>query len=226
MKKLTYILMIVLGFCGCKLFEKPEQDFILSGKFYRNCAKTAMGNVELEIVRTGGGLGGQKVTSLAKTKTSADGSFSITYRAVPSEELLIQIPANDQIQVYSPAEIAGLKAESIENVTLYLMPLTVIKVKIKCNKIYTNQDTLYITPKQIGLNTPQYEKIIAPQNGQIAVIWNQGGRSDIYGGWGLGWADYQKMRKSIADEVTHYNTFTAFFPTCENSPFEYELKID
>ncbi len=226
MRKLIYIFVIVLFFCGCKLFEKPEQDFIVSGKFYRDCSKTAMGNAELEIVRTGGGLGGQKVTSLAKTKTSTDGSFSITYRAIPSEELLIQIPANDQIQVYSPAEIIGLKAKSIENVTLYLMPLTVIKVKIKCNKVYTNQDTLYIGPKVIGGTGANYQKVIAPQNGQIAVVWNQGGRPESSAGWGLGWADYQKAAKSVSSDVPDYNLFTVYFPTCENSPFEYELKID
>jgi hypothetical protein len=112
------------------------------------------------------------------------------------------------------------------NQNFYLYANTQIKVKLKSNKVYTNQDTLYISPRIVGGNAPNYEKITLPQDGLIAILWTKGGRPEVGINYGIGWANFQKSIKSGADEIPDYNIVRVPFPTCENSPFEYELKID
>ena len=225
MKKYFFILSLLILINSC--IDKEEvviggEEYIFNGKLYANCDKVKIyRNTPLEVSHDGLGLGGQKSKVLATTKTSEDGSFFIKFRANPNARISLYIPANDQLQIYVPI---GIRLESpLQNMIdkdFYTASRTSIKVKLKCNRVYTNQDTLYITPKFVGSTTLTYEKIIEPKDSQVVLEWTQGGRVDITAGWGLGWADFQKMLN-----ISDYNVITTLFPFCNNSPSEYTLEI-
>ncbi len=219
--------LYLLNSCG-GLIEK-DRLFVISGKVYHNCAKSPYANKPLEVIKVEYGYS-KTITTVGSTTTGDDGSFSINYKAVTSNEVALRIPDNPAINLYAPIDLHRFKGSNkVENYTdkdFYLNSNTQIKVKLRCSKTYTNQDTLYISPKTIGGNAPNYEKIIAPQNGKNIIVWTKGGRPEVGINYGISWAGFQKSIKSGADEIPDYNIVRVPFPTCENSPFEYELKID
>ena len=217
MKQLLSTIICLISLFGC-IPKDIEENFVVSGNLYKDCAKLAMANVELEMVETGGGLGGQKTTSLVRTKTSASGGYTLSYKANKNSKLVIQIPANDEAQRYSSIPLAYVKAASAESFNIYLEGLTDIKIKLKCNRAYTNQDTFYISG-----GTP---KIVNPQDGQVVATFKQGARPDLAVNYGIGWLDYQKSVKSgVSYPQIDYNILRLMYPSCDKSPMEIVLNL-
>lgn len=233
MKNLILIISLMIFCNSCSNKDSLGEEFVFSGKVYRDCAKTfTHRNTPLEVVLKNQGLGGSKTKVLATTTTDENGHFSLKFKVNKREEVNLVIPANSSINLYSPIvvqEFNGLNTKvELKNMfeqDFYTSPLTDIKVKLKCDKTYTNQDTLYINPEKATDSGLKYMKIVAPTNNQIVVTYTKGGRDEVGVNWGIGWADFQKSLKSGADELPDYNLFWIPFPTCKNSPLEYVLEI-
>jgi hypothetical protein len=228
---LLFLFFILLLHNSCKQNDMSGgTEYILSGKIYNDCSKSKVyANTPLEVVYE------KKPAStvLATTTTGADGSFSLTFRVSGNAQIVLQIPANDAIQLYSPINLLQFfpdegyddgKLRSITNTDFYLSALTDVKVRLQCGRTYTNQDTLYMADPRGGTTV---HKIIAPQNG-ATIDFNGGNPRFKQTGinYGIGLAEYQKSLKSGGSyPQVDYNVLRFRFPTCDKSPMEIVLNL-
>jgi hypothetical protein len=223
MQKILYILVLAMTFGGC--MRLPEEDFVVSGNLYFDCAKKPLKNVLLEVKRTGGGLGGQKTEQLATARTAEDGSFRIDYRTHQGDKLVLAIAANDASQMYSSMSLKSIETGK-DNTMLkfYTQADTDIKIRLNCGRVYTNQDTLYIEQPFVNNNTI-VNKIIAPQHGMI-LDFKKGDPTfgAIPVGYGIGRADYKKASSGVNGQ-TPYNVLWITYPSCDKSPMEIVLNL-
>ncbi len=233
MKKYFFILslLILVNSCIDKEVGLGVEEFVISGKVYSDCSKNKLyKNTPLEIQSGGHGWGGQKVEVLATGKTSEDGSFSITYKTSRAAQgLSLTIPANDDVQMFIPIGVHAIRPiENMIDKDFYISPKTDVKVRIKCGRIYTNQDTLYINQPFAydSQNQPIIHKIVAPQTNMI-LDWKDGKpkfNSNCGAAYGISWAEYKKASSGVNGKP-EYNFFRFNYPTCENSPMEIVLNL-
>jgi hypothetical protein len=226
------LLMLVVCLCvSCASTDSVGEEFMFSGKVYKDCNKDFVyKNTPLEVVLKNQGLGGGKNDVLATATTDANGYFSLKFNIKRPDEVALQIPANDAIQLYSPITVKEFNSERIReevktllDYDFFVAPRTNVKVRLKCGKVYTNQDTLYLNEPFGGTVV---HKIIAPAS-DVYVTFQKGDPhfGSVVFSYGIGWQEYEKARISGYNGRPDYNLLRFRYPECDKSPIEIVLNL-
>jgi hypothetical protein len=192
------LMCLFLNGCIEKIFG--DTIFTIEGVLYDDCNMKPVPNINLEIWDTA-----NNSAEKGYGKTNDKGEFKIEFKGTLKGNYSVNaIPANgggfgtNEVGTFVPQtqNITGYKA--------YFDPQTIINIKLQTNRVFTQNDTLYL---YVGGSR---EKVIAPQNGQLLSTdtGSRGMRSGYT--WGLGYAQYQE---SFTD-TSYPRSVTYYYPDC------------
>jgi hypothetical protein len=186
----------------------PPQSYTIKGTLYQDCNLRPVGGIKLEASSSKSGFGGGGY--FGSCITNADGTFLLEYTSenMGSQPISIRaVPSSGG--GFGEIEVALVEQrKNLEGTKAYFNPKTTINIKLQTNRIFTQNDTLYI-PWDAAGEFPK--KFVAPQNGQLlyslTLLRGQKGGS----GWAIGYQDYRKL---LAGQYGTSRTVNYTFPDC------------
>jgi hypothetical protein len=211
------LLFCFLNSCG-SIFDSvlsSNRKGTLEGVLYNDCNLKPVPNVNLEIWDMT-----NNSAEKGYGKTNDKGEFKIEFKGTLKGNYSVNaIPANgggfgtNEVGTFVPQtqNITGYKA--------YFDLQTTVNIRLKTNRIFTQNDTLYITET----NVQNAKKYIAPQDGQLVFSVNRYVGSKGGYAWGIG---YTSFVSALNNNINGVTSVGYDFPTvpCQIKELTIEIK--